>query len=69
MFPNLLAWYKKTKPNTSGPMTNVMAAQLNIGGALCKSSVTTPQSLADGRCSSVMQSHCQYRRTQDLDAN
>jgi len=39
MFPNLLAWYGKTKPNTSGPMTNVMAAQLNIGGALCKSSV------------------------------
>jgi len=46
--PNLLAWYGKTKPNTTkahihqlecGPMPNVMAALQNIGGALCESSV------------------------------
>jgi len=29
---------------------------------------TTPQSLTEGRYSSAVQSHCQYRRTQDLDA-
>ena len=39
----------------------VMAAQPNIGGALCESSVTnsipctTPQSLADARCWSTVQ--------------
>jgi len=43
-------------------MPNVMAAQPNIGGAfgaLCESSksipCTTPQSLADARCSSAVQ--------------
>jgi len=29
-------------------------------------SCSTPQTLADGRCSGALQSHCQYRRTQDL---
>jgi len=29
---------------------------------------TMPQRLADVRCSSAVQSHCQYRRTQDLQA-
>jgi len=34
----------KKKHLECGPMPNVMAALLNIGGALC----STPQSLADG---------------------
>jgi len=34
-----------------GPMSNVMAALLNIGGALC----STPQSLADAQYWSVVQ--------------
>jgi len=34
-----------------GPMPNVMAAQLNTGGALC----TTSQSLADACCWSEVQ--------------
>jgi len=39
--------YKKLE---CGPMPNVMAALLNIGGALC----STPQSLADAHyCSAV----------------
>jgi len=41
-------------------MPNVMAAQPNIGGALCEKfrdsiPCTTPQSLANGRCSSAVQ--------------
>jgi len=35
----------------SGPMSNVMAAMPNIGGALC----STPQSLADAHYQSAMQ--------------
>jgi len=45
-----------------GPMPNVMAAQPNIGGAVCESSVignsipcTMPQSLADAHCWSAVQ--------------
>ena len=38
-------------------MPNVMAAQLNVGGALCESSIipcTTPQSLAGVSCSNAV---------------
>jgi len=37
------AFYNITKKLECGPMSNVMAALPNIGGALC----STPQSLAD----------------------
>ena len=58
-----------------GPMHNVMAAQPNIGGALCESSVISflvclprrkVRMTPTGRvpCSNA----CQYRRTQNLDA-
>jgi len=40
------------QPNLEcGPMPNMMATLLNIGGALC----WTPQSLPDSRCSSAVQ--------------
>jgi len=55
-------WGKKMKELECGPMTNVMAALPNISGAVC----WTPQSLAAAHCSSAVQWHCQYRRTQDL---
>jgi len=54
------------------PMPNLIAAMLNIGGALCKSSVIAflvpPHSLANAHYSSAMQQRCQYRIMQDLDA-
>jgi len=37
-----------------GPMPNVMATLLNIGGTLC----STPQSLADAHYSTAMQYRC-----------
>ena len=40
----MLDWY-------NGPMPNVMAAQLNIGGALC----STPQSLPDAHYLTAVQ--------------
>jgi len=36
-------------------MPNVMAALLNIGSALC----STPQSLADAHCWTIVQQRCQ----------
>ena len=44
-----------------GPMPIVMAAQSPLRKFRNSVFSTTPQSLADGRCSSAVQSHCQYR--------
>jgi len=44
-------------------MPNVMAALLNIGGALC----STPQSLADAHYWNAVQQCCQNRTVQVLD--
>jgi len=43
--------FKNTPKLECGPMPNVMAALVNIGGALC----STPQSLADAHRWSTMQ--------------
>ena len=53
LFPaNLLTSTKKTKSKLEcGPMPNMMAALPNIGGAFC----STPQTLADACCWSVVQ--------------
>jgi len=43
-------------------MANVMAALLNIGGALC----STPQSLADAQYWSAVQQCCQDAKTVEI---
>jgi len=53
------AGHSSDKVLECGPMPNVMAALLNIGGALCESSiipfVVPRRTLADVHCSSAMQ--------------
>jgi len=53
IFENLgYIWYTKNRLKLEcGPMTNVMAALTNIGGALS----STPQSLADAHYQSAVQ--------------
>jgi len=58
-----LAWYEKPKLTLEcAPMTNVMAALPNIGGAFC----STPQSLAHAQHWSAVQQDCQDAKPTEI---